>query len=104
MGETRLLLQCSAKKEKEVKEILGGMIVSRFEDPDKTYETCLPVFRCEDTVRVASNGGKKIKQTVVSYQPTCYSPATHIRFGTAYGSNRKEILEFIEKLNSLLTN
>jgi hypothetical protein len=98
----KLLLKCSASQEKEYKKKFGDMVIHFSEDPDSKYPCCLPVFRCEDPVIVANTlTGKRERIVQVSYQPQSYSPARHIRMGTAYGNSYDEIQEVIGQMKTI---
>ena len=102
MGKAKLLLLCSASKEKEYKSKFGSLIIHKSEFPDENYPCCMPVFRCEDLVITANAlTGKKEKVMAVSYQPRSFSPTRHVRIGTMYGENYEEIQEAIDSLKRM---
>lgn len=102
MSDCKLLLICSAADEKKYKSYFGDMIVHKSEDPENNFPCCLPVFRCEDRVRVRDSlTGATVMQTVVSYSEKCFSPSRHLRVGTLFGQSYPEILKAIEGLKAL---
>jgi hypothetical protein len=102
MNDCKLLLICSASDEKRYKTWFQGMIVHKSEDPENSFPCCLPVFRCEDRVKVRDSfPSATVMQTVVSYSEKMFSPSRHIRCGTMYGESYPSILKAIEGLKTL---
>lgn len=99
MGESKILLLCSASEEKKFKKWFGSMVANRSEDPESKFPYCLPVFRCEDRVKVRDKiTAAPILQVETYYSSRCFSPSRHIRVGTIYGNSYKELLQDIEDL------
>lgn len=99
MGDVKLLLKCSASQERAYKKKFGDMVIHFSENPDKKYPCCLPVFRCEDPVIVASAiTGKRERSIQIGYSDKCFSPSRHVRVATAYGNSYEEIQDVIGQM------